>query len=277
MATANQALARAAREIGYYRYDDPETGTRYGRWYAQKTGSAGFASNGVPFCAMFASYILDQVGQACPGLPAAYCPYILRDCQNAGIVLGDKTQAQPGDLVLFDWDGGVVDHIGFIEVNRGSSLQTIEGNTNGGRVARRSRAWSSVRAVVRVPYGQGVSAQPAAPAQSAGIAVDGWWGPDTIRALQRTMGTTVDGVISGQPPVNRTYVPRAGDGWEWSTREGGSTVIRALQRKIGADADGYFGPNSVKSLQRYLGVAVDGYCGPDTVTAFQRRLNAGGL
>src|SRR5699024_11888221 len=35
--------------------------------------------------------------------------------------------------------------------------------------------------------------------QTTKLAVDGYWGHDTTRALQRYFGTTVDGVISGQP------------------------------------------------------------------------------
>lgn len=39
MATAKQVLAREAAEIGYSRWDDPEQGTKYGRWMAKLTGS----------------------------------------------------------------------------------------------------------------------------------------------------------------------------------------------------------------------------------------------
>ena len=34
MATSKECLSRASRELGYCRWDDPQAGTKYGRWYA---------------------------------------------------------------------------------------------------------------------------------------------------------------------------------------------------------------------------------------------------
>lgn len=84
----------------------------------------------------------------------------------------------------------------------------------------------------------------------AAIAVDGEWGPETTKALQRALGVTVDGRLGPQ-----TYT--------------------ALQRKTGATPDGRFGPASKRALQRYLGVTQDGNIGPITVKAMQTRLRAG--
>ena len=53
--TAQNVLAWAAGEIGYTRWDDPEEGSKYGRWYAKKHG-AYYGTSGVPFCAMGASW-----------------------------------------------------------------------------------------------------------------------------------------------------------------------------------------------------------------------------
>ena len=53
--TAQNVLGWAAGEIGYTRWDDPEEGSKYGRWYAQKHG-AYYGTSGVPFCAMGASW-----------------------------------------------------------------------------------------------------------------------------------------------------------------------------------------------------------------------------
>lgn len=154
--SASSVLSVARGEIGYCRFDDPAAGTKYGRWYAQSHGSY-YGQSGVPFCAMFVSWVFSQAGASCAGLPAAYCPYILNAARGAGNVLADKTKAQTGDVVLFDWDGGVVDHVGIVELNKGSYIQTIEGNTtiNGrsGSVGRRTRAWSTVAAIVRPRYG----------------------------------------------------------------------------------------------------------------------------
>ena len=54
-------------------------------------------------------------------------------------------------------------------------------------------------------------------------------------------------------------------------------MVRALQAKVGADADGYFGPGTCRALQRYLGTYADGYVDnpSNMVKELQRRLNAG--
>ena len=140
MATASEVLRIAAGEIGYSRWTDPQPGTKYGRWYAQSHGSY-YGASGVPFCAMFVSWVMSRAGQAFPGLPAAYVPYVLSAGRSRAV---STRSAKPGDIVIFNWDGGVVDHIGFVEANHGSYIQTIEGNTNNGRVARRTRAWNTL-------------------------------------------------------------------------------------------------------------------------------------
>lgn len=159
MATPDEVLTIAAAEIGYDVSADPSTGSKYGRWYAQAHGSY-FGEAGVPYCAMFVSWVFDQAGQECPGLPAAACSVILNGARAAGLVLADKKQAEPGDIVIFNWgDGGsTTDHVGLVELNRGSYIQTIEGNTtsgsggnqgNGGVVARRTRNWGVVNSIIR--------------------------------------------------------------------------------------------------------------------------------
>ena len=62
----------------------------------------------------------------------AYCPTIDAAGKAAGAKVGIN-QAQPGDLVLFDWDGdGVADHIGIlVDRGDGQTITTIEGNTSG--------------------------------------------------------------------------------------------------------------------------------------------------
>lgn len=111
------------------------------------------------------------------------------------------------------------------------------------------------------------------PDTPAKLVVDGWWGALTTARLQQVLGTPVDGVLSGQyrGSWNRR-VPSAAYG------SGGSTVIRALQRKLGGlEVDGYLGPKTIKALQRHYGTPVDGIIsGPSTVVqAMQKALNKG--
>lgn len=107
------------------------------------------------------------------------------------------------------------------------------------------------------------------------ISVDGKWGKVTTRALQRALGTPVDGIISRQL---RNNVTQALYGGTVHYGRGGSPMARALQKKVGAKVDGYLGPETVRQLQRYLGTPVDGVISrPSSVMVreMQRRLNAG--
>lgn len=112
-------------------------------------------------------------------------------------------------------------------------------------------------------------------ASSGKIAVDGSWGVATTKKAQAVFGTVQDGIISGQPISNKKYLANAYTGsWQFvSGRATGSNLIRAIQKRIGATVDGYFGRGSVMALQRFLGVTVDGSMGPATVKAFQSWLN----
>lgn len=153
---ASSVLSVARREIGYSRWNDPQAGTKYGRWFAQKIGEPYYGESGVPYCAMFVSWVFDQAGATCAGLPGAYCPTMLSAASSRVVAI---RSAQPGDIVYFDWGNDrVPDHVGIVEQNNGSYITTIEGNTSGGIVARRTRSWGVVRAIVRPSYGGATSA-----------------------------------------------------------------------------------------------------------------------
>lgn len=289
---ATDVLNVARGQIGYNRWDDPNPGTIYGRWYAQSHGSY-YGQSGVPFCAMFDSWVFDQAGASCAGLPNAYCPYILNAAKAAGRIV-NKTSAQPGDVVLFNWDGGVVDHVGIVEKNYGSYIQTIEGNTtiNGvsGAVGRRTRNWSVVAAIVR-PYYDG-----SAPTTSGSSGLDlgedlTIWGPKFTKAMQSQRGTIVDGVISGQYSGNKKYFWDVEAGTVTYENDGVSALVRSLQQliinhgfSVGASGvDGHMGHDTIQGHQHLLeswGFSVgasgcDGYNGPDTNRAVASALQAG--
>ena len=61
MSTAIDVLRIAAKEIGYSRWDDTEAGTKYGRDYAAHHG-AYYGTSGVPYCAMFVTWVLRAAG-----------------------------------------------------------------------------------------------------------------------------------------------------------------------------------------------------------------------
>ena len=271
MATASDLVATAAQEVGYSRWTDPLAGTKYGREFARRTGVGWYGASGVPYCAMFVSWCLWQIGLSVPGYPTAYVPSGVEGARRAGRLLSDPRDAQPGDIVNFDWnpashDGA--DHVGIVEANLGWCLQTIEGNTssgsggsqgNGGLVARRRRTWGVVHSVIRPAYdGQAAqaptqAAQPQASARPARLAVDGYWGTATSDALQYVAGTARDGEIWGQYSGHAWRLKGCTQGWVYSSDPKGSPAIRYLQRACGAYADGIMGPDSINALIRCLG------------------------
>lgn len=286
---AASVLSVARGQIGYSRWSDPEAGTRYGRWYAKKTGNSYYGQSGVPYCAMFVSYVFAQAGASCAGLPGAYCPTMLSAASGHTV---PKAQARPGDVVYFDWGGdGIVDHVGIVEANNGSHLTTIEGNTssgasgsqgNGGGVYRRTRSFGVVRAVVRPSYSG--APKPAsngtATASRGTVAVDGWWGSATTRQAQKVAGTPVDGVVSSQNAAFRGHLKGCASGWEFVRKPKGSALIRAIQRKCGVTPDGVAGPATVNAfIKRYGNGVCDGeLSGPSiAIKGFQRSINAGHL
>lgn len=292
MATASKVISIAAAEVGYSRWTDPQTGTKYGRWYAQKTGSSYFGQNGVPYCAMFVAWVLAQAGQSCAGMPTASCGSLLSAAKKAGIVRSNKKDARQGDLVLYDWGGdGAPDHVGFVELNKGPYIQTIEGNTssgtsgsqsNGGLVARRTRNWNNVIAIIAVPYDG--SAASGSSSASGTITVDGHIGPATVTAWQAQRGTTQDGVISGQSKADKAAHERINairyDG-------GGSTLVKSIQTFLNGKGynlkvDGYLGSTTAKAIQQFMRDvcgykkhAIDGIIGPVSAANIQNSINAG--
>jgi hypothetical protein len=91
-----------------------------------------------------------------------YVPQILMYAQSGkfGLHVVQYVDAQPGDLVIFNWDGGVVDHIGRLITKNDASrtITTVEGNTsvgasgsqsNGDGVYKKIRSTSLVTAYVR--------------------------------------------------------------------------------------------------------------------------------
>ena len=267
--TASKALAWAASQIGYTRWDDPEEGSLYGRWYAKKHGTY-YGTSGVPFCAMFASWCLtdDEGNSVIPGGDFAYGPYGINAARAAGQLV-DPSSAAPGDLICFDWDGdGVADHVGLVEANYGAWVQTIEGNTssgaagsqsNGGGVYRRSRDWDSVCAVIRPHYGDAATAA----------------GYTDITGIQRAIGAETDNVL-GPDTTRRVYAVVAASSWGGRQFPFG---VEYVQSVVGTEADGIWGDASdeahdrvVGALQRAVGVLVDEVYGPVTNNAINAAL-----
>ena len=108
--------------------------------------------------------------------------------------------------------------------------------------------------------------------------VDGVWGEATTKALQRYLGTVVDGIISHQlVSSEKLLISRFGHTFRFDDTRKGSLCIKALQKKLGVTADGLLGKNTIKALQRWLGVPADGVCGKNTTMALQKFLESKGM
>jgi cell wall-associated NlpC family hydrolase len=83
----------------------------------------------------------------------AYVPTLAAWLKGTGRTV---TEPRAGDLVIYDWDGGVPDHAGIVIGLAGDVLHTVEGNTgigsdaNGGEVMRRQRRRAQASSFGRV-------------------------------------------------------------------------------------------------------------------------------
>jgi hypothetical protein len=196
-------LDAARGEIGYKALEDPERGSKYGRWMAELTGEDWLAgpSTSIWWCCIFASWCLAQAGQECTGFPS----YNTDTTLGKGPQLVAREDVQPGDLIVWDWNAdGATDHIGIVEQHEQGALGTlvtIEGNYSNS-VARvdRSNSWGMVAACIRPPYDSAAKVE-AQDTSRAKLDVDGVMGTLTIKALQSWLTDEgyyhglIDGVI----------------------------------------------------------------------------------
>lgn len=112
------------------------------------------------------------------------------------------------------------------------------------------------------------------------IDTDGIIGYKSIAKWQKTMGTPVDGEISGQLRSLRRYHLAFTQAGIWYS-SGGSMLIEKVQKQLGFtgdDLDGQLGPVTISAIQKHLGFTgddVDGLFGKKTAKALQERLNTG--
>lgn len=151
------ALAEALKHLGKKERPVNSNRTEFGRW---------FGVDGVPWCAIFVSYCFlegaDYVlarrfrGAGVYEKGCTYVPTVEAWLRVSGQWRG-RTSPRPGDIAIFNWDGGVADHIGIVErYLGGGQFLCVEGNTsygnnsNGGEVMRRTRYVSQVNGFGRV-------------------------------------------------------------------------------------------------------------------------------
>lgn len=288
MSKIDDVLSHAAYRIGYYAPDDPEPGSEAGRWLANKMDQPWLAgpSESVWWCMCFVSMCFDMAGEIDAIGGFSYNTDVTKNRMEKVSI----EDAQRGDVVLFDWDqDGLTDHVGIVEANLGDGwLQTIEGNTSpsnagsqsaGNGVYRRQRSFG-IDCVLRPAWSDEESEESS---EGTNAMNDAWWGRATTYALQASLNTPADGIISDQDIYFADDITRAGTGWEFNDDpDYGSEVISALQQKLGVEVDGIFGPDTISALQQHLknrghDLEVDGVAGYRTVECLQYELSNGTL
>ena len=299
MSSASDVLKVAAGEIGYYAPNDPEPGSKYGRWMAEKTGESWLSgpSTSVWWCMIFVSWCFEKAGASFAALPSYNTDATVSRVREGkgGTLLSNVKDAQAGDIVVFDWNmkTAATDHVGIVEKNCGGYIQTIEGNTSGSDwgsqsagngVHRRTRSWSVVRYIIRPPY-DGASVQTTTTATTAtsnggGLEMDGYMGTATIKRAQQVAGMQYqDGILSSQNAAFKSSVPGCTSGIEWVSNPTGSTFWRWFQGNVlGTAQDGIMGRNDVNAMIRKYGNGIqDGRLDAPSVAikGLQSALNAG--
>jgi hypothetical protein len=153
------ALAESTRHIGTQESPAGSNRQKFGVW---------FGVDGVAWCNIFVSYCFSvgagytlaagYAGKADGVYPkgCAYVPTTEAWLRASGMWLGRATPL-PGDLAIYNWNGGDPDHIGIVERYLGDgTFQAIEGNTsardnsNGGEVQRTIRRLTQVDGFGRI-------------------------------------------------------------------------------------------------------------------------------
>ena len=151
MATANQLLAIARKQLGICENPPSSNNVRYNTWYygREVMGSA------YPWCMVFVQWVFAQAGVKLP-VRTASCGALMNAAKAAGcwVTAGFK----PGDVVIYDFPGGAAtDHCGIVETELPDyGVQAVEGNTsqsgsqsNGGMVCRKNRPGKYIVGAVR--------------------------------------------------------------------------------------------------------------------------------
>lgn len=154
MATANELLAIARKQLGVCENPPSSNNVKYNTWYygREVMGSA------YPWCMAFVQWCFAQAGVKLPRRTAS-CGELMNAAKAAGCWV--TAGFLPGDVVIYDFPGGAAtDHCGIIEMELPDyGVQAIEGNTsqsgsqsNGGMVCRKNRPSKYIVGAVRPKY-----------------------------------------------------------------------------------------------------------------------------
>lgn len=153
MATVEQVLDAARRELGTKEFPANSNNVKYNTWFYSRT-VRDTATTKYPWCMAFVQWAFAQAGMKLPYTTAS-CNGLLnwyKKNRPAGVV----KEPQPGDIVIYNFG-----HTGIVEAVDKGTITAIEGNTspgtagsqsNGGMVCRRTRNTSTVTVYIRPDY-----------------------------------------------------------------------------------------------------------------------------
>lgn len=189
---------------------------------------------------------------------------------------------KPGAIMVWEGLGDLAGHVAIVErVDSESQVYTSESGYDS------PAFWNATRYKGDGNWGAGGSYRflgfiynPAVKDQ----VVVGVWDHVTTEYAQKAYGVKVTGAILHQYKKSRKYcpncVPRSKEGgsWAFDSSEGYSPLIVAIQKECGLNYKktskkyGHFTKPTRKALQKILGVEVDGTFGPESVKAFQKHV-----
>lgn len=142
MGTLKELLTIAERQIGTVESPPNSNNVRYNTWYY---GHEVFGS-AYPWCMVFCQWVYNQAKVALPIRTASCTTFMDAAKRNNAYV--NKNHLEPGDLVLYNFDGkttNVATHCGIVTSVDKIKIKAVEGNTtpandtNGGEVMLRER------------------------------------------------------------------------------------------------------------------------------------------
>lgn len=152
MATANDVIKTASKEIGERESPINSNCVKYNDWYyGRKVYGPSY-----PWCMVFCQYIYDKCGIKLP-IKTASCTMLMNAAKAEGnwVTKGFK----PADLVIFTFNNKrTPQHCGIVRDCTGTGVVSIEGNTstinddNGGIVMERVRRFSTILGAFRPKF-----------------------------------------------------------------------------------------------------------------------------
>lgn len=189
-----------------------------------------------------------------------------------------------GDHVYYDWKGGkgktsIVDHTGTVEKVFGDgTFYALEGNTVGNKLLRQRRDSKYVVGYARLDYESLVPPKEPAPVEKPKPTIKPKGDKDLVKKIQRVLKVAVDGDWGKQTDARALLMRKAAQATVGSPHRVGNLKnldVRLIQRVVGTEADGVWGPRSqasmamwVKLFQRATDSEVGGHWGPKTDNAF---------